>query len=523
MQGVRKRKPTTPKRKTLLRSEVFFNFCKRFLVHQHGPLRGKPFVLEPWQMEKVIRPIYDTVNKDGTRQYRTCFVEIGRKNGKSFLASAIALFELFCMNEPGAQVISAAGTREQAGLTFDVAREIVSGNPELAQHCKIYKRMIETRNGGTYKVVSADAFSAHGLNISCCLFDEVWVQKSPLLYEALTTSMGARLQPLTFMITTSGFDKESLAFRLHSYAEKVEKGIVEDKTFLPVLFGAPQDADWKDPATWRMANPNLGVSVSEEFLANACREAQENPAQEIPFRQLFLSQWVTAESRWLGMDKLEACEVEPDKWPDLTGEDCWVSLDLSSTIDLTSMAAVWRHNDKFWVRTFSWAPRGALKSREKSNKTRFDNWARDGHLFITEGEAVNYQSIKRFFLEFAAKFRVNSVSFDRWNSTSLVNEIQSEGFECVGIGQGFGSMNPAVRGFEAKLLSKELCFYKNPVFSWAFTNVVLEHNPAGDSKPSKKSSREKIDPVVAVLMALSKADSDVSNGALGNYSSITVL
>lgn len=513
-----KRKTAGPKR-----SELFFNFCKNALTHQHGAMKGKPFVLEEWQMERIIRPLYDTVRPDGLRQYRTCFIEIGRKNGKSFLASAVALFELLCMGEPGAQVISAAGTREQAALTFDVARKMVQSSPVLSQNLRIFKNIIETRDGGVYRTVSADAFSAHGLNISCCIFDEVWVQKNPLLYEALTTSQGARRQPLNFMITTSGFDKESLAFRLHTYAERVANGLVEDKTFLPVLFGAPMEADWKDPAVWKSANPNLGVSVSEEFLFDKCREAQENPAAEIPFRQLYLSQWVSAESRWLPVERVEQSEVQPDQWPDLRGQECWLALDLSSTIDLTSMAAVWLHDGRYWVRTWSWAPRGVLKSREKSNKTRYDNWDRDGHLFVTDGEAVDYSAIKRFLMEVASDFRVTSISFDRWNSSALVTELQAEGFDTVGIGQGFASMNPAVRDFEALLLSDKLRFYQNPVFRWAFSNVVLENNPAGDSKPSKKSSREKIDPVISCLMALAKSRHDTAERSGGDYSSITIL
>lgn len=505
------------------RSDAFFNFCKRALTHQHGAMRGKPFVLEQWQMDQIIRPLYDTVNRNGARQYRTCFIEIGRKNGKSFLASAVALFELLCMGEPGAQVISAAGTRDQAALTFDVARKMVQANPVLSQNLRIFKNVIETREGGIYRTVSADAFSAHGLNISCCIFDEVWTQRNSLLYEALTTSMGARKQPLTFMISTSGFDKESLAYRLHSYAEKVRDGVVEDKTFLPVLFGAPIEADWKDPKVWKQANPNLGVSVSMEFLENACKEAQENPAAEIPFRQLFLSQWVSAESRWLPIERVEACEVGPEEWPDLSGQQVWCGVDLSSTIDLTSFAAVWHIDGKFWVRTWSWAPRGVLKSREKSNKTRYDNWERSGDLFVTAGDAVDYSVIKSFIIDFASKYRVESIAFDRWNSSALVTELQNEGIPCVGIGQGFASMNPAVRGFEAKLLSDQLRFYKNPVFKWAFSNVVLENNPAGDSKPSKKASREKIDPVVSALMALTKCDFDIAEKMAGSYSGITIL
>jgi phage terminase large subunit-like protein len=498
-----RRRASKPKKN--LPSEKFRSFCAQYLTHVHGPQRGQPFLLEEWQMERIIRPLYDTIRKDGLRQYRTSYVEIGRKNGKSFLAMAVALYGLICDGEPGAQVISAAGTREQASLVFDVARAAILANPILRRMCRVYKKVIETQDGSTYKVVSADGFNAHGLSISTLIFDELWVQKKADLYEALTTSMGARRQPLSFLISTSGFDKNTICYQTHSYAKRIRDGIVEDPTFLPVLFGAPEEADWKDRNTWLTSNPNLGVSVSEEFLANACREAQENPAKEISFRQFFLSQWVSAESRWFSLDKIDAAMVEESDWPDLTGKDCFLGLDLSSTTDLTSIAAVWPIDGIFYLDTWSWAPRGALTTRERANRTRFQPWEKSGHVIVTDGEVIDYTQIHRHIEDMATRYNIREIAVDKWNSVALSNQLQSEGHTVVAFPQGFASMSPASKDFEALVSSGKVRIRKNPLYRWAFTNVSMVQDPAGNVRPDKSKSGDKIDPVIASVMSMARA------------------
>jgi len=465
------------KPKAKLPSERFEAFCRQFIVHIHGPMRGKPFIPEPWQMERIIRPMYDTLEPStGLRRYRTCYTEIARKNGKSFLAVAVALYGLFCDGEKGPQVISAAGTREQASLVFDTARQVIMAHPTLRHMCRVYKKAIETADGGIYKCVSADAFSAHGLSVSTLIFDEIWVQKTPDLYEALVTSQGARKQPVNFLITTSGSDRSTICYELHSHAVKVRDGLVEDRTFLPVLFGAPENADWKDPATWRIANPNLGVSVQEKFLRDMCPEAMENPAREI------------------------------------AGSDAWASMDISSTTDLTAVAWCHYRDGIYWLDSHAWAPAGALKTRERANRTRYQPWS-PKHITITEGDVVDQRAIKSFIDDLSRRVTVLEVATDRWNAVALSNALSSEGYKMVAFSQGYSTMSPAVKDFETLVMSGKVRIRRNPLFLWSFSNVMVVMDCNGNQRPDKAKSGDKIDPVIAGIMCVARCHLENSTGA----------
>jgi phage terminase large subunit-like protein len=501
------------KPKAKLPSERFEAFCRQFIVHIHGPMRGKPFIPEPWQMERIIRPMYDTLEPStGLRRYRTCYTEIARKNGKSFLAVAVALYGLFCDGEKGPQVISAAGTREQASLVFDTARQVIMAHPTLRHMCRVYKKAIETADGGIYKCVSADAFSAHGLSVSTLIFDEIWVQKTPDLYEALVTSQGARKQPVNFLITTSGSDRSTICYELHSHAVKVRDGLVEDRTFLPVLFGAPENADWKDPATWRIANPNLGVSVQEKFLRDMCHEAMENPAREIAFRQFFLSQWTSTESRWFSQSKIEECFVDDDQWPDFSGSDAWASMDISSTTDLTAVAWCHYRDGIYWLDSHAWAPAGALKTRERANRTRYQPWS-PKHITITEGDVVDQRAIKSFIDDLSRRVTVLEVATDRWNAVALSNALSSEGYKMVAFSQGYSTMSPAVKDFETLVMSGKVRIRRNPLFLWSFSNVMVVMDCNGNQRPDKAKSGDKIDVVIAGIMCIARCHLENSSGA----------
>jgi len=360
--------------------------------------------------------------------------------------------------------------------------------------------------------VSVDAFSAHGLSVSTLLFDEIWVQKAPDLYEALVTSQGARKQPLNFLITTSGSDRSSLCYELHSHATKVRDGLIEDRAFLPVLFGAPEEADWKDPATWRMANPNLGVSVQEKFLRDMCQEAMENPAREIAFRQFFLSQWTSTESRWFSQTKIEECFVDDDQWPDFSGAEAYVAMDISSTTDLTAVAWCHLRDGIYWLDGHAWAPAGALKTRERANRARYQPWV-PKYITITEGDVVDQRAIKKFIDDLSRRVTVREVATDRWNAVALSNSLATEGHKMVAFSQGYSSLSPAVKDFELLVLSGKVRIRRNPMFLWSFSNVMVVMDCNGNQRPDKAKSGDKIDPVLAAIMCLQRAHVENSAGA----------
>ena len=225
-------------------------------------------------------------------------VMLGRKNGKTTIASALALYMLFSDREPGAEILSAACDSDQAALAFDIAKQMVLASPILSGKCKVYRRHIEARRGAVYKVIAADAAGNLGHNISTLIFDELLTQKNRDLYESLVTSMGARTEPLAFMISTAGHDRGTLCYELYSYAKQVREGVVIDPTFLPVIYEAPRQIDWKSSEAWKAANPGLGKSVTLEYLKDTCQQAQNNPAREQSFRQYHLNQWVDSAARW---------------------------------------------------------------------------------------------------------------------------------------------------------------------------------------------------------------------------------
>ena len=463
-----------------------------------------PFRLLPWQRERIIRPLFGTLRPDGLRQYRTCYVELGRKNGKSSLAAAIALYLLLADDEPGAQVYGAAADLDQARIVFDTAMHLVRSTPALSPWARVVPSLkrIEAGDGGFYRAIPADAAGSHGFNASGIVLDEAHTQPNRELYDVLATSVGARRQPLTFIITTAGYDRNSLCWELHEYARQVRDGIVTDPTFLPVLFGADEADDWQDPATWRKANPSLGETVAEDFLAAECARAREVPAYENTFRRLYLSQWTQQETRYLPMAAWDACggAIGPT-----AGRACFLGLDLSSTTDLTALAALYPDGDCYDVAMRFWLPAHGIEERERRDRAPYREWARRGYLTLTEGNVIDYASIKRAVFDIVRESRVRSLGFDPWNSSQVTVELAQEGVPCEPVRQGFASLSAPTKELLALVLAGRLRHGGNPVLRWMADNVMVATDPAGNLKPDKGKSTQRIDGIAAIVTALSRA------------------
>jgi len=280
------------------------------LTHTKGPFAQQPFNLRPWQVQ-IVRELFKT-KRDGLRQYRTCLLMLPRKNGKSEMAAAIALYGLLGDGEIGAEVYSAAADKDQAALVFHVAAQMVRNDPELEAQCEIVdsqKRIVHRRSGSFYRAISAEAYSKHGFNCSFLVYDELHAAPSRELWDVLTTSQGARDNPLTLAISTAGYDRHSILWELYSHAKRVRETPTLDPTFLPVLYEMPEGADWTSEREWRKCNPALGDFRSLEDMQIACRRAQEIPAQEMSFRRLFCNQWTESSARWIPLAAWDACNV----------------------------------------------------------------------------------------------------------------------------------------------------------------------------------------------------------------------
>ena len=479
------------------------------LKHTKGRWAGKRFWLLPWQ-EQIIRDVFGIVDVHGNRQFRTAYVEIPKKNGKSELAAAVALYLLYADNEPSAEVYGAAADRQQASIVFDVARQMVDMTPALVKRSKIMaagKRIVNYSNAGYYQVLSAEVGTKHGLNVSGLVFDELHSQPNRQLYDVLTKGSGdAREQPLYFLITTAGTDRESICYEVHMKALDILQGKKIDPSFYPVVYGLPDDADWNDEANWYKANPSLGYTIKIDRVRDAYKDALENPAEENVFRQLRLDQWVGSSVAWIPEHVYDKGDI-PIDIESLKGRDCYAGLDLSSTSDITAFVMVFPPEaewENYIVLPHFWLPRETLKFRVRRDHVPYDVWEKQGLFHITEGNVVDYNFVRKTINELAAEYHICEIGVDRWNATQLITDLDGDGFTMVPIGMGFKDMSPGMKELYKLLLEGKITHGGNPILRWMAGNVVAEIDAAENIKPSKKKATEKIDGIVALIMGLDR-------------------
>lgn len=479
------------------------------LCHTKGKWAGTRFWLLPWQ-EQLIRDIFGIVKADGNRQFRTAFVEICKKVGKSELAAAIALYLLYADNEPSAEVYGAAADRQQASIVFDVARQMVEMSPALMKRSKLMsatKRIVNYGNAGFYQVLSAEVGSKHGFSISGLVFDEIHTQPNRQLYDVLTKySSDARQNPLHFIITTAGNDRHSIAFELHTKAIDILEGRRVDPTFYPVVYGLKDDEDWEDEANWYKVNPSLGYTVDIERLRDAYREAKQNPADEITFKWLRMNMWVSSTTSWIP-DAIFMKGNEPIDMRLLEGRDCYAGLDLSSTGDITALVLIFpprNSEEKYILMPYFWVPEETIPQRVKANSVPYDVWEKQGHLLATEGNVIHYDFIEKFICDLAEKYHILEIAVDRWNATHMIQNLEDAGFTMVPFGQGFASMSTPTKEFYRLLIEGQIIHAGHPVLRWMAGNVVIETDAAENIKVTKAKSKEKIDGIVASIMALDR-------------------
>ena len=479
------------------------------LCHTKGKWAGKRFWLLPWQ-EQLIRDIFGIVKPDGYRQFRTAFVEICKKVGKSELAAAVALYLLYADNEPSAEVYGAAADRQQASIVFDVARQMVEMSPALLKRSKLMtatKRIVNYGNLGYYQVLSAEVGGKHGFSVSGLVFDEIHTQPNRQLYDVLTKgSSDARQNPLHFIITTAGTDRHSIAYELHTKAVDILEGRRVDPTFYPVVYGLKDDEDWEDEANWYKVNPSLGYTVDIERLRDAYREAKQNPADEVTFKWLRLNMWVSSTVAWIP-DAIFMKGNEEIDLPALEGRDCYGGLDLSSTGDITALVLMFPPRDedeKYILLPFFWVPEETIPQRVKAASVPYDIWEKQGYLLSTEGNVIHYDFIEKFINDLAEKYHIVEIAVDRWNATQMIQNLEGDGFTMVPFGQGFASMSGPTKDFYRLLMEGQIIHGGHPVLRWMAGNVVVDTDPAGNIKVTKAKSKEKIDGIVAAIMALDR-------------------
>jgi len=484
------------------------------LRHTTGEWYGKPFRLMPWQ-EQIVRDLFGIVDQSGNRQFRTAYVEVSKKGGKSELAAAIALYLLFADGEPGAEVYSCAADINQASIVFNTARAMVEQSNDLRSLSKLVpstKRIIFPHTNSFYRVLSSETKSKQGFNVSGLIFDELFAQQTRALFDTMTKYTGdARRQPLYFLITTAGRDRTSVCYEIHCKAKAILDGAKIDQSFYPVIYGIEEGEDWKDEAVWRRVNPSIGVTIPFETVRAAYEQARQNPAEELHFRQFRLNEWNNADVRWMPMDKWDACgeEIDVDEYD---GRDCYCGLDLSSTGDLTALALVFPpsgSDTKFTVLPYYWLPEEVVEFRTRRDHVPYAVWMKMGLFNTTEGNVVDYDYIVAFIAKLANRFRIREIAYDRYGAEKIRRDLEElgaeHGFTVFPFGQGFVSMSPPSKDLYQLVMEKKFRHGRHPVLDWNIGNVVVDRDAAGNIKPNKQKSTEKIDGAVALVMGLARA------------------
>ncbi len=500
------------------KAEQAIRFFEKRLTHTKKPWAGKPFILLPWQRE-LTRTIFGTVREDGFRQYRKVYCEIPKKNGKSDYAAGIALKLLVADGEEGGEIYSAAADREQASLVFNVAAQMVRNDRKLSSKLRIIdsrRRIIAPKTGNIYQVLSSDVKTKHGFNVSGLVFDELHAQPDRKLYDVLTDGSGdARTQPLFFFITTAGFDRNSVCWEVHEYARRVKEGIIEDQTFLPLIYSLDEEENWEDAENWKKVNPSLGHTITLEKLQNAFREAKELPNKENTFRRLRLNQWVKQEIRYIPMKKWDACPNKKINEEELRGRRCYGGLDLSATSDLTAWVLWfppddWEEGEHILLCRF-WIPEAEMDLKIRRDHVPYDIWKKQGYIQTTPGETIDYRYVFRQTEEDFQKFDIQDCNFDRWGSEKIrqdITELVGKDEFMIQFGQGDASMNAPTVEILRLVKNLKVNHGGNPVLRWHADSLTVKQGPTGlikPVKPDRMKQANRVDGMVAAIMALDRA------------------
>lgn len=481
----------------------------RFLRHSKGEWAGQVFEPAPWQCF-VIGSLFGWKRADGLRRFRSGYVEVARKNGKSTLVAGIGLMLAFFDGEGGAEVYAAATKREQAKICWGEARAMVLATPALKNRIDVFvSNLNQDKTRSKFEPLGADVDGMDGLNIHGAIIDELHAHKTRHMVDVIETATGARRQPLVLSITTAGVDRTSVCYERHEYAQRILSGSVEDDTAFAYVATIDDGDDPFDEAVWPKANPNLGVSVKADDLRRKAERARSLPTELNAFLRLHLDVWTQQTDRWIPLDLWDSQAGEPIDEDDLAGRACFGGLDLSATRDLTAWVMAFPDpddTDRVDVLARVWCPEAWVYSPENRYSSQYQAWARAGVLTVTDGDAVDYARVRAQVLADGGKFRVQELGIDRlFQGASIGQELAEEGMPVVPVGQGFYGMAAPMKEFERRLLGKKIHHGGNPILRFCIDNFAVATDAAGNLKPNKATSQSKIDPLVALIMAIDRA------------------
>jgi phage terminase large subunit-like protein len=469
---------------------------------------GDRLRLEPWQ-QAFLWMLFGWKRKDCTRRFRYIYAELARGNGKSKIAGAIALYILKGEGTQGAAVYSVATKKEQAKLVWadSVLMCKNSPNPQLSQLNFYTSAISEDNTATTYQPLASEDKSLDGLRPNLIVIDEFHQLVKRELWNVCKTALGKKPSSAVLAITTAGSDRHSVCYEQRTYCENILNGLIEDDSYYPFICSLDEGDDPFDPNNWIKANPNLGIAIEYSTLAEAANQARQIPSEYNAFLRLRCNIWTESNVRWMPMDKWDECSQPYDRSL-LKGRPCFGGLDLSTTTDISAFVLLFppHGTDKLWrVIPHFFLPKDAIADRSNRDHVPYDTWHRDGLFNLTPGNVIDYEHIRALINKASEDFDIKQIAYDRWNATQIVTQLNGDGFEMVPMGQGFQSFNAPMKLLLEMILRKEITHGGNPVLRWMAANTVAEVDPAGSIKPDKSECPDKIDGIVALIMALGRA------------------
>ncbi|MCT8506148.1 terminase large subunit [Chromohalobacter moromii] len=488
----------------------------QLLPHTKGRwAREKQLVsLEPWQLFIVCAIFGWLKKKTGLRRFSEAYIEVERKNGKSVLAAAIANYMLCADGEYGAEVYCGATTEKQAWEVFRPARLMLKKSPALVSAAGIEvmaKNISIPEDGSRLEPLIGDP--GDGSSPSCSLVDEFHEHQSPNLYDTMLTGMGARDQGLMFIITTAGFNLAGPCYDKRRQVQQMLSGALPNDELFGIIYTIDQGDDWQDPAVLRKANPNFGVSVSEEFLLKAQRDAIRYPSRQNSFLTKHLNVWVSARTAWLNMADWHSSGDDGLTLDDFEGQECWLGVDLASKTDIAAIALLFRDEiedkngrakTRWTVFVRSYLPEGAVE-RASNNRAAYESWVNSGDLITTDGEELDFDIIREDIKDLAGRFDIQEIAYDPWRATQLAHQLMKDGAEVIEYRNTVQNMSPAMREMEAAITGSRWRHSADPVLTWMASNVVAKSDAKDNIYPRKEKEENKIDGIIAILMALGRA------------------
>lgn len=486
------------------------NFVEDLCVFSAGEWQGKPFELADWQWERVIAPFYGTLREDGLRQYRYLYLEIPKKNGKTELAAALALYHLCYDGEGGPEVYSAAADKNQAGLVYKPATFMVRQSGILSKKLNVrdsQKRISYPKNNGFYQVLSAEAFTKHGINPSAIFFDELHAQPNDELWNVLTSGTDfARSQQVIMVMTTAGeYNKESIWWKIRSKAMQIEKGIIDQPDFLPVLYVAdPEKDDYEDRDLWRRVNPSMNIIFDMAKIENDFSNAEQDPVDLQYFKRMRLNIPTKHLETWLPMDAWDKCggDIETES---LGGRACYGGLDLSTKIDLTAFVLVFppiKESEQNIVLCKFYVPEDTVMERSRTDKVHYEIWIEQGWITATPGDVIDYEFIYNDIIAASKDYDLVEIGFDPWNASQLANKlVNDDGIQCVEMRQGTKTLSEPAKDLLVNVMQGDICHGNNPVLRWCGDNLVMVSDANENVRPAKDKAVDRIDGMVALINA----------------------